>query len=133
MWMYHLLKGHIELEKKQFSQALEHFEKGLPLLYTVEDVRVLFVDALGLASYRAGDLERSQKEYTRLTQLNFGKLDAADLFARAYYMLGKIYQDQGNTAAAIENYTRFLDLWKDADPGLPEVDDARKRLAGLKE
>ena len=43
-------------------------------------------------------------------------------------MLGKIYEEKGK---AIEHYEKFLDLWRNADPGIAEVEDAKKKLAGL--
>ena len=30
---------------------------------------------------------------------------------------------------AIEHYEKFLDPWKDADPGIAEVEDAMERVA----
>ncbi len=45
-------------------------------------------------------------------------------------MLGKIAEKQWDKGRAIENYRKFVDFWKDADAGLPEVEDARKGLEG---
>jgi hypothetical protein len=33
----------------------------------------------------------------------------------------------------IKHYEKFLSLWKEADPGIAEAEDARERLTGMKE
>jgi hypothetical protein len=47
----------------------------------------------------------------------------------ARYRLGRAREAKGDAAAARREYGLFLETWKDADRDLPEVRDARKRLA----
>jgi len=130
---YHLM-GMIELERQNFSKAIEYFKKALSLLpYNQASSHALFIDPLALAYYKAGNLEKAREEYKRISSLTVGRLFYGDIYANSFYMLGKIYEQKGYKAKAIEHYEKFLDLWKDADPGLPQVEDAKKRLAGLKE
>ena len=51
---------------------------------------------------------------------------------KAYYLLGLAYEKSGWNKKAIEKYEEFLDIWKNADPGIPEVADAKERLTKLK-
>ncbi|NQS89057.1 tetratricopeptide repeat protein, partial [Patescibacteria group bacterium] len=129
--LYHHLMGLIELEMDNFSSAIDFFEKAISMLYPASNFHALFIDPLALAYYKSGDLEKAREEYERIIALPTGRLNYGDIYVKAFYMLGKIHEQQGDTAKAIEHYEKFLDLWKDADPGVVEVEDARKRLAGL--
>jgi tetratricopeptide (TPR) repeat protein len=135
MRYYYHLQGKIELKRENYSGAIELFKKAMSLLsfqsYPSQG-QALFIDSLALAYYKSGDLERAREEYERITKLTTGRLFYGDIYAKSFYMLGKIYEQKGDKGKAIEHYEKFLDLWKDADHGIPEVEDAKKRLAGLK-
>ena len=76
--------------------------------------------------------EKARTEYENIASMTMGKLYRGDIYARAFYRRGRIDEEQGLKDRAKEQYGKFLDLWKDADPGIPQVEDARKRLAALK-
>ena len=92
-----------------------------------------FFEPLAWAYLKMGNLHKAIEVYDRITTLKSGRFEYSDIYAKSFYMIGKIYEQQGKKAKAIEHYERFLQLWKDADPGIVEVGDARERLAGLQE
>ncbi len=52
--------------------------------------------------------------------------------ARTDQRLGEMYEERGDKDKALEYYSRFVSLWKDADPVLqPQVKDVKARMAKL--
>jgi tetratricopeptide (TPR) repeat protein/TolB-like protein/predicted Ser/Thr protein kinase len=51
---------------------------------------------------------------------------------KSHYLLGKAYEMSGWHDKAIEEYSTFLDIWKEADSDIPVLNEARERLANLK-
>jgi tetratricopeptide (TPR) repeat protein len=89
-------------------------------------------DLLAKAYLKNGDLDKAISEYEKLIIFDPEKEGRFLIHPKYHYRLAKIYEQKGDKAKAMEHYERFLDLWKDADPGIAEVEDAKKRLAGLK-
>ena len=88
-------------------------------------------DTLARAYEGSGDLENARKAYEGLQKLTQGRYYGGNTYPLSFYRLGLIDEKLGDKAGARANYARFLEIWKDADPGLPEPADARKRLAAL--
>jgi tetratricopeptide (TPR) repeat protein len=143
---YHLL-GQRELRKGNFEGARSHFWKALDLLPGVrqglddgDPVRYYF--ALAEAYDRLGNGNAAIPFYEKVVSTTRGRSWSGDLYALSFYRMGKIHESmlEGRTPSsqtaefrtkAIEDYRKFLALWKAADPIFPEIEDAKKCLAGL--
>ncbi len=133
MHYYHHLRGMIDLEQKNFSEAIANFEKALTLqTFDSHDRRADYIESLAKAFAASGDIDRAQAEFEKITSTVVDRYTYGDVYARSFYELGKIYEQKGWKGKAIEQYEKFLELWKDADPGFTEIEDAERRLDGLK-
>jgi tetratricopeptide (TPR) repeat protein len=132
------LLGLIALLKKDAAGAQVYLQKAL-ILTPIEGVnlhqtRPELLDFLAEAyelSSRWTDAQRSYEEIQSIKVPNLWPANAL-ILAKSYYKLGRVLEHQGDKVGAATCYRKFLYLWKDADAGLPEVEDAQKRLARLK-
>jgi tetratricopeptide (TPR) repeat protein len=128
------LQGIIEIERGNYSKAISAIEKALtlwPAQSEIPDDQSWPIYHLGLAHFRAGNMDKARKAFEDITKMTVGRMFYGELYPKSFYMLGQVFEKTGDKAKAVENYAKFLDLWKNADPGLPEVADAKKRLAAL--
>jgi tetratricopeptide (TPR) repeat protein len=125
---YHLAKGLVALKKNDPETALRHLKIADGL--DPEDFQIRFRLA------RAHLMGRRVDEAITILEDILRRHDGDRIFlpvesVRAYYVLGAAYQEAGKNDDAIEQFRTFLEIWKDADPELEEVSDAKKRLEEL--
>jgi tetratricopeptide (TPR) repeat protein len=85
----------------------------------------------GLACLRLKNGPAAAAEFGAIVSRR-GEVPASMLYPLSYLGLARAAVLSNDTAAARKSYDRFLALWKDADAGLPVLNDARRELAALR-
>jgi tetratricopeptide (TPR) repeat protein len=101
---------------KEMQKLIEMIGLGLTSIEYWED--------LARSYEMAGQLDEAVNALKELLRLRGG-------YALAHYELGKIYELMNRPDDAKDEYERFLEMWSNADEGLPQLEDARERLAKL--
>jgi tetratricopeptide (TPR) repeat protein len=127
---YYAVQGAIARARGDLDEAVIFFEKALeeadfPYLHLRSILAEAYLE-VGRHDLAVAALEKALSSYDE------GRALSTIRAATAYYLLGMAYEASGWNEKAIEQYETFLDLWKDADPGIPVAEDARERLARLK-
>jgi serine/threonine protein kinase len=127
---YWVLKGNIAWARGNIDDAIGYYEKGLEVS---PEPYFYYRSVLGEAYLETGKLDRAVSVLEEaLSRYDEVRALVPVRSVKAHYSLGQAYEKSGWTSKAIEQYETFLDIWKDADPGIPAVEDARRRLARLR-
>jgi tetratricopeptide (TPR) repeat protein len=124
---FYLLKGEVELAQKRYDEAINSFKTAASL------GRSNVSESLGYAFLRSGNLEKAAEKYEEfLKNYRIYGSETLERWILSHYELAKIFEQKGQPEEAIKYYERFLEIWKDGDPDLPVLIDAKRRLAKLK-
>lgn len=126
--------------KNMFDQAIEVCKEA-PSFVTPPGMHIqMFLrfnlpfikDVLARAYLKNGEIDKAIVEYERIITFDPKSQELFLIHPKYHYRLAKLYEQKGWKGKAIEHYEKLLDLWKDAGPGIAEVEDAKKRLAALR-
>ncbi|MFH1687958.1 MAG: FlgO family outer membrane protein [bacterium] len=126
-YAYWTALGALQMSQGDPEAAVASLEKAAKL--TV-DFPTHFL--LARAYQQAGRLSQAVKAFeTQLDSYSEWRLCWSIWSVKMHYYLGLAYEESNWPEQAAEQYEQFLDLWRDADPGNSEIDDARRRLHAL--
>jgi tetratricopeptide (TPR) repeat protein len=86
-------------------------------------------DVMPRAYEKMGDIDKAIEAYQKLLTFDPKGQDRRMHNPIYHYRLAKLYDAKGLKEQAWAEYQKLLEHWKDADPGIPELIDAKKRLA----
>jgi len=129
-----LVRAHVHQAKGEYEEAISDYQAFIQRHGPIAKMGCGY--NLAQCYFESGQSERAIEAIQRAQRIYFhsfgtGRSRAA-FYPTGFYLLGKIYEKKGDQKLAIENYEKFLDLWIDADKDLPELMDAKSRLAKLK-
>jgi tetratricopeptide (TPR) repeat protein len=120
------------LHKSQPQEAIKLLEATLPyeLGCPPDGVNGLPAFVRGEAYLRARDGAKAAEEYQKL--LSHRAIDPVGvIFSLARLGLARAYVEKGDTPKARETYQDFFALWKNADPDVPILKQAKAEYAKL--
>ena len=130
MFFYWNASGSIELARGNNTAAVEYYKKADKEANTTYFwLRYLLARAYLESGNLSDAVSVLEKALSRYDAIRAGETVKGVM---AHYLLALAYEKSGWNNKAIEKYEEFLDILKNADPGIPEVADAKERLKKLK-
>ena len=130
MHSYWLAFGYIEQAKGNKTTALSYLERAAKEVSSPPFFLRFLLAKTYLELGRLGDAVAVLEN--ALSRYGGSRMMSTIWAVKAHYLLGLAYEKSGWNNKAIEQYEEFLEIWKDADPGIPEVEDAKERLEKLR-
>ena len=128
-----LIRGRLAIGRKDYAQAIEilqpseRYELGYWATLT-PNIYAAYVR--GEAYLLGGRIAEAAVEFQKVLS-HRGLTGNEPIGALARLQMARAYAVQHDTAKAKEAYQEFFDLWKEADPDVPVLKDARKEWARL--